>query len=88
MENIRHNWKNIHILFRFLVSFSGFVFQENETQKQRPTENETIKQHQKPRRGRRKIAPAFYPPLFSYYRDRNRGPETPPAFYMTAFYLI
>ena len=89
MENIKQNWKNVQILFRFLVSFSGFVFLKGKRNpKQRPTENETIKQHQKSRRGRRKIAPAFYPPLFIYYRDINSGPETPPAFYMTAFYLI
>ena len=77
--------KHVHIPFRFLVSFAGFVFQENETQNNDPQKTKPSK---KSRRGRRKIAPAFYPPLFIYYRDINPGPETPPAFYMTALYLI
>ena len=105
-ENIKQNWKTYNIKpngrfpqFQYkdkepthYVSFSGFVFQENETRKRNPKEqnkeNETINKHQKSRRGRRKIAPVFYPPLLIHYEDINRGLETPPAFYMTAIYLI
>ena len=75
--------KKLRIVFRFLVSFSRKTKPKTVNQRKR-----NHQQHQKSRRGRRKIAPAFYPPLFIYYRDINREPETPPAFYMTAITVI
>ena len=64
MENIKQNWKNVHILFRFLVSFSGFVFLENETQnskpkKTKPSTTPEIKTRA-PQNCARVLSPAFY----------------------------
>ena len=64
MEIIKQNWKNVHILFRFLVSFSGFVFQENESQnskpkKTKPSTTPEIKTRA-PQNCARVLSPAFY----------------------------
>ena len=61
MENIKQNWKNVHILFRFLVSFAGFVFQENETQNNDPQKTKPSSNTRNLDAGAAKLRPRFIP---------------------------
>ena len=57
MENIKQNWKNVHILFRFLVSFS----QENETQNNDPQKTKPSSKTRNLDAGAAKLRPRFIP---------------------------
>ena len=65
MENIKQNWKNVQILFRFLVSFSGFVFQENETQNNDPQKTKPSSNTRNLDAGAAKLRPHFIPACYS-----------------------
>ena len=79
MENIEQNRKIKIFKYTFpqfqyktqrkhIVSFSGFVFQENETKKTNTKENETNKQHQHQDAGAAKLRPRFIPRFLFFTR--------------------